>query len=195
MGSWSTSGTKNSRKGEHAIPVSYNTISEERCVGRIVSASETDGMAISYLSQLLDCVPSCEDDDNPYLVYSPEISIKDSSQPFRAFLGAILSVVKGVPVESSAYSPDMGLDTIEEDKDNIADGSGLYQGNSSRGAATDFPRTHSCAHNSHESTESELMVHPFLDRYLPLGSLISRLLCLLPNHLKTYTYGYISIPC
>ena len=134
------------------------------------------------------------DDDHPYLVYSPEISIKDSSQPFRAFLGAILSVVKGVPVESSAYSPDMGLDTIEEDEDDIADSSGLYHGSSSRGAATDFPRTRSCARDGHENTESELMVHPFLGRYLPLGSLISRLLRLLPNHLKTSTYGYISMP-
>jgi hypothetical protein len=48
------------------------------------------------------------DDDNPYLAYSPgisAISIQESSEPFRAFLGAILSVVKDVPVESSAYNP------------------------------------------------------------------------------------------
>jgi hypothetical protein len=143
------------------------------------------------------------DDDHPHLVYSPEISIEDSSQPFRAFLGAIFSVVKGVPVEPSAYSPDMGLDTIEEDEDDgpppeddIDDGSGLYQGSSSRGSATGFPRTRCRARDGHENTESELMVHPFLDRYLLLGSQIpSRLLRLLPNHLKISTCGYISIPC
>ena len=57
------------------------------------------------------------DDDNPYLAYSPGISIEESSEPFRAFLGAILSVVKDVPVESSAYNPYIQLDTIEEEQD------------------------------------------------------------------------------
>ena len=49
-------------KREYVIPVGYNTISKERCVDRIVSGSET-GMAISYLQQLLDCVPFVRDDD------------------------------------------------------------------------------------------------------------------------------------
>jgi hypothetical protein len=56
------------------------------------------------------------DDDHPYLAHSSENSIKDSSEPFRAFLGAILSVIKDVPVEPGAYSSDMVLDTIEETK-------------------------------------------------------------------------------
>ena len=43
------------------------------------------------------------------------ITIKDSSEPFRAFLGAILSVVKDVPVERSVYCSDMELDIIEDD--------------------------------------------------------------------------------
>jgi len=42
------------------IPVGYNIGFKETCVGRIVSGSETNGMAVSYLPQLLDCVPSCE---------------------------------------------------------------------------------------------------------------------------------------
>jgi hypothetical protein len=33
---------------------------KEKCVGRIVSGSEKDGMALSYLLQPLDCMPSCE---------------------------------------------------------------------------------------------------------------------------------------
>ena len=33
------------------------------------------------------------------LAYSPKISIKDSSEHFRAFLGVVLSVVKDVPVK------------------------------------------------------------------------------------------------
>jgi hypothetical protein len=84
------------------------------------------------------------DDRHPYLVYSPGISIQESSKPFRAFLGAILSVVKDVPVESSAYNTNMELDTIEEEQplpeDDIDDGSG------------------------------ELLVHTFLGRYRSLGS-------------------------
>ena len=71
------------------------------------------------------------DDKNPYLAYSPGISIQESSEPFRAFLGAILSVVKDMPIESSAYNTDIQLDTIEERQDDgplpedgIDDGSG-----------------------------------------------------------------------
>lgn len=58
------------------------------------------------------------DDDHPFLVYSPKISVEDSSEPFRAFLGTILSVTKGVPVESSIFDPRMQFDAMtEEDKD------------------------------------------------------------------------------
>jgi hypothetical protein len=60
MGSWSTSGAENSLKCEYAIPVGYDTRFKEKCVGRIVSGSEKDGMALSYLLQPLDCMPSCE---------------------------------------------------------------------------------------------------------------------------------------
>jgi hypothetical protein len=60
MGSWSISGAENSLKREYAIPVGYGTRFKEKCVGRIVSGSEKDGMALSYLPQPLDCMPSCE---------------------------------------------------------------------------------------------------------------------------------------
>ena len=59
------------------------------------------------------------------------ISIDNSSEPFRALLGAILSIVKKVPVEPTEFNPNIELDTIvEEDKgplpqDDIDDGSAL----------------------------------------------------------------------
>jgi hypothetical protein len=112
------------------------------------------------------------DDDHPYLVYSPEITIKDSSEPFRAFLGAILSVVKDVPVERSAYSSDMELDIIEEEENDgplPEDDSGAYQGSSGGRAITSHPATRS---REDENTESELIVRPFLGQYLLLGLLI-----------------------
>ena len=106
------------------------------------------------------------DDNHPYLAYSPEFTIKDSSEPFRAFLGAILSVVRDVPVEGSTYSSDMELDVIEEKEDeghlpedDIDDDSGAYQGSSDRGATTSHPATRS---RKDENNESELIVRPFL---------------------------------
>lgn len=56
------------------------------------------------------------DDDNPYLVYSPWISIQNSSEPFQAFLGAILSVHKNVPVDHGTYDLSIELDTINEEE-------------------------------------------------------------------------------
>ena len=136
------------------------------------------------------------DDDRPYLVYSPIISIEDSSEPFQAFLGAILSVVKDVPVESSAYNPDIQLDTIEdrgaEPENDIDDGLGAYRGSSWVGAATGSPMTLRC-HNGCGNTKSDLMVRQFIDHLS--NSSTFRLLRLLPNYLKTSKYGHISIPC
>jgi hypothetical protein len=116
------------------------------------------------------------DDDHPYLAYSPKFTIKDSSEPFRAFLGAILSVVKDVPVERSAYNSDMELDIIEEEEDDgplpeddIGDDSGAYHGSSGGRATTSYPATRS---REDENTESDLIVRLFLDRYLLLGLLI-----------------------
>jgi hypothetical protein len=112
------------------------------------------------------------DDDNPYLAYSPGISIQESSEPFRAFIGAILSVVKDMPVESSAYNTDIPLDTIEEEQDDIDDDSGEYPGSSMGGTDTGPPMTRSRDRNSRGNIESELLVHTFLGQYRSLGSLI-----------------------
>jgi len=60
MDSRSTSGAKNSLKREYAIPVGYGTRFKEKCVGRIVSGFEKAGMVLSYLPQLLDCMPPRE---------------------------------------------------------------------------------------------------------------------------------------
>ena len=64
------------------------------------------------------------------------ISIEDSSVPFRALLGATLSIVKTVSVEPSEFSPDMELDTIVEEEhegpfpeDDIHDGSACGMAN------------------------------------------------------------------
>ncbi len=41
-------------------PISYNTGFKKICIGRFVSRSETNGMVVSYLPQLLDRVSSCQ---------------------------------------------------------------------------------------------------------------------------------------
>ncbi|KAH9986750.1 hypothetical protein BJV74DRAFT_878456 [Russula compacta] len=69
-----------------------------------------------------------------------------SSEPFRVFLGAILSVVNNVPVESSAYNPNIQLDTIKEEQDD--DPSPEYGS----------PMTRSHDRNSRGNTMSELLV-------------------------------------
>jgi hypothetical protein len=144
-----------------------------------------------------------KDDDHPYLAYSPEITIRDSSEPFRAFLGAILSVVKDVPVERSAYKSDMKLDIITEEEDDsplpeddIDGGLGAYQDSSGGMATTSRPATRSRAHDEHENTESELMFLCSLADICRLAcSFTLRLLHpprILPNISK---YGCISIAC
>lgn len=73
-------------------------------------------------------------DGTPFLAYSPNYSMRDSSEPFRAFLGAILSVKETVPVQESVFNHHMDLDVIPEDVDDgplpehdIDDGSGEYR--------------------------------------------------------------------
>ena len=75
------------------------------------------------------------DPHNPFLAYSPSISIEDSSVPFRALLGAMLSVYNSVSVPASVLSPGvLGHDgTPEGDQvdgsvaeDDTDDSSGLY---------------------------------------------------------------------
>ena len=97
-------------------------------------------------------------------------NIEESSEPFRAFIGAVLSVVKDVSVESSAYNPNIKLDAIEEEDDDgslsehhIDDDSGEYQGSSGTGVNTSpSPETHSRDRNSCGNTECDLLVYTFL---------------------------------
>ena len=73
-----------------------------------------------------------KDDDHPFLAYSPIISIENSSEPFQAFLGAILSVIKGVAIVPSTFDPDMERILRE-------DSLGVYPGTRT---ATSPPLTH-----------------------------------------------------
>ena len=49
------------------------------------------------------------------LVYSPVLDIANSSIPFRALLGAVLSVVREFPVEATTFPADAILDTFPEE--------------------------------------------------------------------------------
>ena len=71
------------------------------------------------------------DEQNPFLAFSPMCSIKSSSEPFRAFLGATLSAIEGISVEPSIFNPHMKLDTvIEEDKvQGLSHKDAYYEGN------------------------------------------------------------------
>jgi hypothetical protein len=136
------------------------------------------------------------DDNHPYLAYSPEISMENSSEPFRAFIGAILSVVKGVPVDPSAYSSDTELDAIEgngvEDGSAPKDANGHgCQSSSGSGDTTNRPAIHSCAHGG-KSSKFELNVRQI--------SVIAQLAYMLFRSLrpprirpKIFRYGRISI--
>jgi hypothetical protein len=126
-------------------------------------------------------------DQHPFLAYSPTISIEDSSEPFRAFLGAILSVLKDVPVEPSIFSPNLEFDPIEEKEipgplleDDIGDQSGSHRGSST-------PQTHS---HSRKSNESGLMVRSFSLAVILLTRQ-SRLLRPHPTIPNPHNYGYI----
>ena len=96
------------------------------------------------------------------------ISIDDSSVPFRALLGAILSVVKKVPVEPTKFNPNMGLDTLVEEQDegplpedDIKDGS-AYSASSGEETANDPPNTRNRHRTDQRKAESGLMVCPCL---------------------------------
>ncbi|KAH9039908.1 hypothetical protein EDB84DRAFT_1577092 [Lactarius hengduanensis] len=115
------------------------------------------------------------DNDNPFLAFSRIFSIEGSSQPFRAFLGAILSVLNGASVQASKFHP---LDTIPEEGEGgpssppeDIDGSGEYRGRSTANISSTRPITRSRAAASHDAAESELMVLyfilPTLSRIVP----------------------------
>ncbi|KAH9005142.1 hypothetical protein EDB86DRAFT_3037426 [Lactarius hatsudake] len=104
------------------------------------------------------------DNDNPFLAFSRIFSIEGSSEPFRAFMGAILSVLNGAPVQASKFHPPVALDTVPEEGEGGSsfspediDGSGEYWGRSTANISSTRPITHSRAAISHDAAESELM--------------------------------------
>ncbi|KAI9465415.1 hypothetical protein BJY52DRAFT_1202193 [Lactarius psammicola] len=102
--------------------------------------------------------------DNPFLAFSPICSIENSSEPFRALLGAILSVLGNVHVQPSEFNPNMVLDIIPEEEDDghlpeddTDDGSGPYLGSARTTTSSKVPTTRSHATTSND-TESGLMI-------------------------------------
>ncbi|EDR11560.1 uncharacterized protein LACBIDRAFT_313890 [Laccaria bicolor S238N-H82] len=104
------------------------------------------------------------DDHHPFLAYSPMISIDHSSVPFRALLGAIMSVVRNVPVEPNEFNPNMELDTLFEQQDegpsptdDIDDGS-PNSASSGEEIANDSSNTRNTHRTGHRTAESRLMI-------------------------------------
>ena len=96
------------------------------------------------------------------------ISIDNSSLPFRALLGAILSVVKKIPVGPTNFSPNIKLDTIDDGgdggplpEDNI-DGRTVYSASSGEEMANSPPNTRSSHCAGQRKAESGVMVCPML---------------------------------
>ena len=86
--------------------------------------------------------------DHPFLAISPLITVEDSSVPFRAFLGAILSDLKGVVVEASEFDDNQILEPIDKGEEegpppvsDSDDDSGEYRGRSGQGPVGSGPMT------------------------------------------------------
>ena len=90
---------------------------------------------------------------NMILAYSPilQVEIADSSLPFRAYLAALISIVKDVPVKQTVFPADIELDILEQKPDeddtvsesNSNNSSDRYRLGGSRGMDGDsatFPR-------------------------------------------------------
>ena len=146
------------------------------------------------------------DDHHPFLAYSPMISIEDSSVPFRALLGAILSVVNNVPVEPTQFNPNMELDTLVEEpedegpltEDEINDDGSAYSASSGGEEITNDPlNTRNRHRTSQRKAESGLMVCPCLlspVSYHLSCSFILRSPRLPKIRLHPPEFGYISTP-
>ena len=107
-------------------------------------------------------------DNIPFLAYSPKISIENSTEPFRALLGALLSDLEGASVEPSTFT-DPVLGTIPEkeppsegppSEDDADDGSGPY-----RGKNQDPTTERRIIRSSNRLTGSGLMVCTFIGNY------------------------------
>jgi hypothetical protein len=104
------------------------------------------------------------------LAYSPFLEIKDSSRPFLAYLGALLSVIRNVPVQPTIFPTNIGLDDLDEDdedeEDPVSDSENdsgseyLPPGNttSNGNGATSQPLTRSQRRSGSGDQHSELMV-------------------------------------
>ena len=101
-------------------------------------------------------------DGEPFLAYSPVSSIENSSEPFRAFLGAVLSVQNGVPVQTSTFDPEMKLHDITDHGPFPDDDIGLTNV-SSKVLMTPI---HSRAITSGHTEDPGLLVRPKPDHFL-----------------------------
>ena len=200
MGSWSIFGAEDAYKRECAIPPTYNRLAFKKYIQAafILGLRRMEWLFITCHNYWIVC-RLVRDDHHPFLAYSPMISIDGSSVPFRALLGAILSVIKKVPVEPTEFNPNMKLDTLvkEQDerpsaKDDIDDGS-PYSASSGEEIANDPPNTRARHRTGQRRAESWLMVCPCLLLpviLLTLSFLRSpRLLKIRLNPLKS---GYVS---
>lgn len=131
------------------------------------------------------------DDENPFLAYSPSFSMKNSSVPFRAFLGAILSVHKGIPVPASA--PDTGhVVTIPEEdahyplpEHDADDGSGPYKDSSKSAILPKVQMTRSEMAARGQAPESGLLVRPVLT-FLSACSYLPQITCSSPHSPESF---------
>ena len=110
MGSRSTFGAENPCKGEYAIFVTYGVAVEEKHVGCIIFGSKMNGIALSCLSQLLDCVPSCEGRSPPYSHWRLVSALSSTRRH-------LVRCQNGF-VEPSEFNSNMKLDPIVEGQDN-----------------------------------------------------------------------------
>jgi hypothetical protein len=122
------------------------------------------------------------DNGEPFLVYSPSYTIRDTSEPFRAFLGAIFSAKWEVSVQASILQPYTDLSVILKEvdegplpEDDIDDGSGGYRDHSRMVVLPRVPMTRSCVHSAGPGLMvcpvpgiSSQLVHDIICRLLPL---------------------------
>ena len=103
-------------------------------------------------------------DKSAFLAFSPLLTMEGSSVPFRAFLGAILSVVKGVAVGASVFDRNQPLNTIDEEEveeessstSDADDGSGEYRARPGQGPVG--PGLTTCRCPQGPGNEAALMV-------------------------------------
>ena len=141
MGLRTTSGAESSFCGECLLSVMVSILKRDMQAALHLGLRQMEWLFLTCLNYWIVC-RLVRDDIHPYLAYSSEISIEDSSEPFRAFLGAILSVDKGIPVEPSVFSSKLVSDATSDSE--------------------------TCGHDEHENTERGSSLRSILDRNLSL---------------------------